>query len=59
MIIEDIELDTITLTGRYYIENQVEPEEFVMRSDALSDETLNMIFRDLGRRNIKLERVEK
>ena len=49
MTIEEIELDTITLTGRYYIENQVEPKEFVVNSNALSDETMHMIFKDLER----------
>ena len=56
MTIEEIELDTITLTGRYYIENQVEPKEFVVNSNALSDETMHMIFKDLDK---DLERINK
>ena len=56
MTIEEIELDTITLIGRYYIENQVEPKEFVVNSNALSDETMHMIFKDLDK---DLERINK
>ena len=48
-MIDDIELDIIRITGRYFFSDVKQPKEFSVDSSALSDETLRMIFDDLER----------
>ena len=46
MMIDDIEIDTITIIGRYHLSDD-KNIEFRFNSKCLSDETMKLIFNDL------------
>ena len=48
MTIDDIEIDTITIVGRYHLSDD-KNIEFCFNSKSLSDETMKLIFNDLER----------